>query len=72
MKPCNCKSHPNSGRRAFFAGAAAIAVAGAASPLLAEPAPPSPDIDRRKFIAEATRLAIESVSRGCGAVRSAR
>jgi guanine deaminase len=66
MKQCNCESHPDSGRRAFFAGAAAVAVAGAASPLLAEPAPPPADIDRRKFIAEATRLAIESVEKGWG------
>jgi len=66
MKLCNCEALPDNGRRAFFVGAAAAAVAGAAAPLSAEPAQAPPEIDRRKFIAEATRLAIESVEKGWG------
>jgi len=67
MKFCNCDSQPDAGRRAFFASAAAVAVAGAATGLAAEPAPiVAPEIDRRKFMAEATRLAIESVEKGWG------
>ena len=67
MKFCNCDSQPDAGRRAFFASAAAVAVAGSASGLSAEPAPiVAPEIDRRKFMAEATRLAIESVEKGWG------
>jgi guanine deaminase len=66
MKRCNCDSQPDAGRRAFFASAAAAAVAGAATGLSAEPLPVAPEIDRRKFMAEATRLAIESVEKGWG------
>jgi guanine deaminase len=72
MKACDCGWLANPERRAFVATAAA-AVAGVASSAavpaaLAKAA--TSEADRRKFIEEATRLAIESVERRAGAGRS--
>ena len=68
MKACDCGSLVNPERRAF-AVAAAAAVAGVASSAavpaaLAKAA--TSEADRRKFMEEATRLAIESVEKGWG------
>lgn len=61
--PCDCDSLPDAGRRTFFARAA---VAAAAAALPAGPAKAATKVDRRKFMEEATRLAIESVEKGWG------
>lgn len=68
MNRCNCDQVPNAGRRTFFARTAAAAAAGvaAAAGLPAAPAKAAPEMDRRKFMQEATRLAIESVEKGWG------
>ena len=54
---------PDVGRRAFFAGTAAAAATAA---LPASTAEAAPAVDRRQFMAEATRLAIEAVEKGWG------
>jgi guanine deaminase len=77
MKRCNCEPFPDAGRRAFFgsavaaAGVAASAVLPAAAKSPAEKAPAEKakaptEPDKRKFMQEATRLAIESVEKGWG------
>ena len=60
---CDCNSLLDAGRRTFFARAA---VAAAAAALPAGPAKAATEVDRRKFMEEATRLAIESVEKGWG------
>jgi guanine deaminase len=70
MKRRNDDSLPNSGRRAFFT-CTAVAAGAAATGALAEAsaktaAKPAPETDKRKFMQEATRLAIESVEKGWG------
>jgi guanine deaminase len=68
IKACDCGSLADPEQRAFVATAAA-AVAGVASSA-AVPATPTKaatsEADRRKFMEEATRLAIESVETGWG------
>ena len=69
MKPCNCNPLPDAGRRAFFtrtAAAAAAASVAAAAGLSARPAAAAttPTPDKYKFMAEANRLATESVEKG--------
>src|SRR4051812_27469057 len=54
---------PDVGRRAFVAGTAAAAATAA---LPAGAAEAAPAVDRRQFMAEATRLAIEAVEKGWG------
>jgi tRNA(Arg) A34 adenosine deaminase TadA len=69
MKRCNCDPLPDAGRREFFAGtAAAVAAIGVAATagLPATPAKAAPAVDKRIFMQEATRLAIESVEKGWG------
>jgi tRNA(Arg) A34 adenosine deaminase TadA len=69
MKRCNCELLPDAGRRTFFtrtAAAAAAAGVAASAGLAAAPAKAAPETDRRRFMQEATRLAIESVERGWG------
>jgi tRNA(Arg) A34 adenosine deaminase TadA len=68
MKQCNCDPLPDAGRREFFAGtAAAVAAVGvAATAGIAAPAKAAPAVDKRIFMQEATRLAIESVEKGWG------
>ncbi|WP_084572647.1 nucleoside deaminase [Methylocapsa aurea] len=75
MKRCACDSLPDAGRRAFFASAAAAAGAAATTALPSSPAEAAPKpaqsdkkelADKRKFMEEATRLAIESVEKGWG------
>jgi hypothetical protein len=73
-KPCDCGSPANPDRRAFFVATAVATVAGAtvagATAGTAVPAAPAEaattDADRRRFMEEATRLAIESVEKGWG------
>ena len=64
---------PNPDRRAFFTYTATAAAAGVAAvagmpvdPVRAATATPTPSEDQRKFMAEATRLAIELVEKGWG------
>jgi guanine deaminase len=68
MKQRNCDPLPDAGRREFFAGtAAAVAAVGvAATAGIAAPAKAAPAVDKRIFMQEATRLAIESVEKGWG------
>jgi guanine deaminase len=69
MKRCNCDPLPDAGRREFFAGAAAaVAAVGVAATagIAATPAKAAPAVDKRIFMQEATRLAIESVEKGWG------
>jgi len=71
MKPCNCNPLPNLGRRAFFtrtAAAAAAASVAATAGLSVQPAAAAttPTPDKHKFMAEANRLATESVEKGWG------
>ncbi len=71
MNPCNCNPLPNAGRRAFFtrtAAAAAAASVAATAGLSARPAAAAttPTPDKHKFMAEANRLATESVEKGWG------
>jgi guanine deaminase len=66
-----CDSPKDTGRRSFFArGAVAAAGAAAAAVLPAESgkaaAKAAADVDKSKFLKEATRLAIESVEKGWG------
>ena len=73
MKRCTCLSSPDSDRRGFLTGtvaaAAAISVAGAGFSVM--PAKAALGQGQKKFMEEATKLAIES-SRRAGAGRSAR
>jgi hypothetical protein len=70
MKPCNCIQHCNCSsladprRRSFLAEAVAGLAAAAVFPTT--PAKAALDVDRRKFMEEATRLATESVQKGWG------
>ncbi|UDL95751.1 nucleoside deaminase [Lichenihabitans sp. PAMC28606] len=67
MTECGCGSTHDAGRRAFFTAAAATA--GAAVTLGFQPASAAeakPEPDKRIFMQEATRLAIESVEKGWG------
>jgi tRNA(Arg) A34 adenosine deaminase TadA len=65
MKRCGCDSLPDSGRRAFFASA--VAAAATSLPIApAKAAAKQEKPDKRKFMQEATRLAIESVEKGWG------
>jgi tRNA(Arg) A34 adenosine deaminase TadA len=71
MKPCNCSQLPDAGRRAFFtrtaAAAAAAGVAATAGLSVRQAAAATTTAaDKSKFMAEATRLAIESVEKGWG------
>ena len=68
-----CEVVPSPDRRAFFTYTATAAAAGVAAvagmpvdPVRAATATPTPSEDQRKFMAEATRLAIESVEKGWG------
>lgn len=63
MKRCDCDAPPNRERRAFFATAAGAA---AAVTIAEAPAKAALDADKRKFMEEATRLAIELVEKGWG------
>jgi tRNA(Arg) A34 adenosine deaminase TadA len=72
MTHCDCDHLPDAGRRAFFgtvAAAAAVSVA-ATSGLQAATTGvgtgAAPALDKRVFMQEATRLAIESVEKGWG------
>jgi guanine deaminase len=68
MKRCTCHSSPDAGRRGFLTGtvaaAAAISVAGAGFSMT--PAKAAPSQGQKKFMDEATKLAIESVEKGWG------
>ncbi|MBZ0229718.1 MAG: nucleoside deaminase [Bauldia sp.] len=67
MQRCDCHPLPDAGRRAFFAGTAAVAAGLAATAVLpTASAKAAPATDRRKFMEEATRLAVESVEKGWG------
>jgi guanine deaminase len=68
-----CEALPNPDRRAFFTYTATAAAAGVvaaagmpADPVRAATAMPTPSADQRKYMQEATRLAIESVEKGWG------
>jgi hypothetical protein len=68
-KPCDCGSPANPDRRAFFVATAVATVAGATAGTAVPAAPAeaaTTDADRRRFMEEATRLAIESVEKGWG------
>jgi tRNA(Arg) A34 adenosine deaminase TadA len=68
MNRCDCGALPDAGRRAFLAGAAAVGVAATAG-VSAGPAQAVQEVpggDKRRFMEEATRLAIESVEKGWG------
>jgi tRNA(Arg) A34 adenosine deaminase TadA len=63
MDRCNCDAFPDAGRREFLMlSAAAVATGG----LWSTPAKAVLDPDKRHFMEEATRLAIESVDKGWG------
>jgi guanine deaminase len=68
MQRCTCHPSPDAGRRGFLTGtvaaAAAISVAGAAFSVT--PAKAALGTGQRKFMEEATKLAIESVEKGWG------
>lgn len=66
MKFCGHDILPNAGRRACACIAAVGGLAATAGTGSAGPVKPAPEIDRRKYMAEATRLAIESVEKGWG------
>ena len=73
MKRFICEALPDPGRRAFFTRTAMVAAAGVAaaagmqsSPAKAATATTTPTPEQRKFMQEATRLAIESVDKGWG------
>lgn len=70
MKQSDLDAPHDAARREFFAlsAAAAAAAAGIAAAGLspAHATPVTPDMDKRKFMEEATRLAIESVEKGWG------
>ena len=68
MNPCSCNPLPDAGRRDFFAYSTAAAAAGVAAVagLSATPAKAALTTDKRKFMEEATQLAIESVEKGWG------
>lgn len=68
MRPCSCNSLPDAGRRDFFAYSTAAAAAGVAAAvgLSATPAKAELTTDKRKFMEEATQLAIQSVEKGWG------
>jgi guanine deaminase len=68
MKQCDCCDPMlDAGRRAFFTHTAAVLGAAAAVGFVAEPAKAAAGTaDKRKFMEEATRLAIESVEKGWG------
>ena len=71
MKACDCGWLANPERRAFVATAAAVAGVASSAAVPATPAKAATsEADRRKFMEEATRLAIESVERRAGAGRS--
>lgn len=69
MTKCNDHAHPDDGRRAFLLGTAAVA-AGAVATTIFRAGPAGAvdvvDPDKRKFMEEATKLAIESVEKGWG------
>ncbi|MGC1352966.1 MAG: nucleoside deaminase, partial [Xanthobacteraceae bacterium] len=73
MKRFICEALPDPERRAFFTRTAMVAAAGVAaaagmqsSPAKAATATTTPTPEQRKFMQEATRLAIESVDKGWG------
>jgi guanine deaminase len=68
MKPCDCEPLADAGRRDFFTRTAAVAAAGVAASagLAVTPVKAALEADKRKFLEEATRLAIESVEKGWG------
>ena len=66
MKRCNCDPLPDAGRREFFAAAVAAVGVAATAGIAATPAKAAPAVDKRIFMQEATRLAIESVEKGWG------
>ncbi|HUI19684.1 MAG TPA: nucleoside deaminase [Methylocella sp.] len=66
MAQYNCDSPKDTGRRTFIARTAIAAAGAAATTLPAGLAKAAPDADKRKFMEEATRLAIESVEKGWG------
>jgi tRNA(Arg) A34 adenosine deaminase TadA len=67
MTRCTCHPLPDIGRRQFFTRTAAAAAAGiAASAGISAHAAEAVPVDKRKFMEEATRLAIESVEKGWG------
>jgi tRNA(Arg) A34 adenosine deaminase TadA len=68
MKLCACCDDdlPDLERRRFFTYAVAAAGAAATAGLSVTPAIAAPDPGKRKFMEEATRLAIESVEKGWG------
>jgi guanine deaminase len=62
-----CDSPKDAGRRSFFARTAvAAASVAAAATLPVRPAKAAAEVDKSKFLEEATRLAIESVEKGWG------
>jgi tRNA(Arg) A34 adenosine deaminase TadA len=67
MKPCDGESPADAGRRTFLThAAAAAATVAAATGAGSVSADATPEADQRKYLAEATRLAIESVEKGWG------
>jgi guanine deaminase len=73
MKRFICEALPDPERRAFFTRTAMVAAAGVAAaagipatPAKAVTATATPTPEQRKFMQEATRLAIESVDKGWG------
>ncbi len=71
MTRCDHHPLPDTGRRTFLTrtaavAAVAVAAAGGILPEAAMAAPEVPGGDKRKFMEEATRLAIESVEKGWG------
>jgi guanine deaminase len=73
MTRCHCDHLPDAGRRAFFGTAAGVAAVSAAATSGLQAATSgvggtaqAPAVDKRIFMQEATRLAIESVEKGWG------
>jgi len=68
MKQCNCDPLPDAGRREFLPARPLqlLLWAWAATAGIAAPAKAAPAVDKRIFMQEATRLAIESVEKGWG------
>ncbi len=68
MTPCTCEPLADADRRKFFAHTLAAAAVGVASTAGISPASAltAVPVDKRKFMAEAMRLAIESVDKGWG------
>ena len=66
MKRCERDPPTDAGRREFVTSTVAAAGVAATAGLVAEPAEAAAAVDKRIFMQEATRLAIESVEKGWG------